>query len=93
MIEEYSLEAGVSSSTLTRIIRCESNFNPKAKNPNSSAKGLAQIIDGTWKHFKCEGEPLDARDNIRCATKILKDSVHHWDASVMCHANLAKHAL
>jgi hypothetical protein len=32
---------------LTRLIALESGFNPLAKNPNSSARGLIQIIDST----------------------------------------------
>lgn len=31
-----------------RIIRVESGGNPNARNPNSSAAGLGQFIDGTW---------------------------------------------
>jgi U3 small nucleolar ribonucleoprotein component len=30
---------------LIRIAKCESSLNPKAKNPNSSARGLFQILD------------------------------------------------
>jgi hypothetical protein len=29
----------------------ESGFNPRAKNPNSSASGLFQFINGTWKDY------------------------------------------
>ncbi|HYD92578.1 MAG TPA: transglycosylase SLT domain-containing protein, partial [Flavobacterium sp.] len=31
-----------------RIAKCESNFNPKAKNRYSTASGVFQIIKGTW---------------------------------------------
>lgn len=30
------------------VIDCESGGDPKAQNPNSTASGLYQIIDGTW---------------------------------------------
>ena len=31
-----------------RVMACESRGNPNAKNPNSSATGLFQFLDGTW---------------------------------------------
>ena len=34
--------------TMIKIARCESNFQPEVKNPNSTAKGIFQIIIGTW---------------------------------------------
>ena len=33
------------------VIRHESHGNPKAENPASSASGLFQFIDGTWRHY------------------------------------------
>lgn len=69
------------------IAQCESGGNPHAKNPHSSAKGLLQIIDGTWQHFQCEGDVLDREDNWQCGMKIAKNSgLHHWDASRTCWA-------
>lgn len=32
----------------TAIVKCESNFNPKAQNDHSSASGLFQFVDQTW---------------------------------------------
>ncbi len=58
------------------------DFNPKAKNPASTAKGIFQILDGTWKGAGCKGDPLQALDNIACARKIYDDSgTRPWDAS------------
>ena len=34
-----------------RIINCESGGDPKAKNPSSSASGLFQFIDSTWRAY------------------------------------------
>ena len=54
-------------------------FNPLAKNPNSTAKGLFQIIDGTWKYGGCEGDPYDPENNIVCGLNLLKkDGIGHW---------------
>ena len=57
---------------MLEVAKAESGLNPKAKNPNSSATGIFQILTGTWKHFNCEGEPMNAEDNIVCAKKILE---------------------
>ena len=56
---------------MLKVAKAESGLNPKAKNPNSSATGIFQILAGTWKHFACEGEPTNAEDNIVCAKKVL----------------------
>jgi hypothetical protein len=56
--------------TMIRIARYESNYNPKAKNKNSSASGVFQIIAGTWYSNDCVGDKWNYEDNIRCAYKI-----------------------
>jgi hypothetical protein len=33
------------------VIRHESRGNPKAENPTSTASGLFQFVDGTWRHY------------------------------------------
>lgn len=72
---------------LDKIIKCESGYNAAARNPTSSAKGLFQIIDGTWRHFQCEGNVLNAEDNYKCGLKIATQSgLHHWNASRHCWA-------
>ncbi|MBA3551170.1 transglycosylase family protein [Patescibacteria group bacterium] len=74
---------------LAKIARCESGGDPLAKNKTSSAKGLLQIIDGTWEHFSCEGSVLDADDNMQCGVKIAMTSgLHHWDESRSCWIGL-----
>ena len=40
--------------SLVALVRHESNFKPDAKNPNSTAYGLFQFIQSTWKHFLTE---------------------------------------
>lgn len=70
---------------LAKIARCESGNDPLAKNKKSSAKGLLQIIDGTWESFKCEGSVLNPDDNMRCGVKIATQSgLHHWNESRSC---------
>jgi hypothetical protein len=73
------------------VAKCESGFNAKAKNPNSSASGVFQIIRGTFKQFKCEGDVFSAEDNIKCARKIYDyyggrwSTSGGWEASAHCH--------
>lgn len=44
LIDEKALQYNVSASRLTFFIKCESNFNPKALNPNGEfSVGLSQI--------------------------------------------------
>lgn len=45
--------------------------DPYAKNPKSSARGLFQIIAGTWYSNDCIGDKYNFQDNITCAYKIL----------------------
>lgn len=67
---------------MVAIAQYESSFNPNNKNPNSSASGLFQILKGTWKAYKCEGDVFNPTDNIACAKKIYADSgTTPWNAS------------
>jgi len=57
-------------------------FNPRATNPESTAKGVFQILDGTWKYWECTGDPFQALDNIQCARKGYdKEGTRPWNAS------------
>lgn len=74
---------------LTAIAEEESQLNPKAQNPKSSAKGIYQILDSTWGN--CKGDPLNAEDNIECAMKLYKkDGVRHWCADPSMRYKLSK---
>jgi len=57
-------------------------FNPRAKNPNSTASGIFQFINGTWNSM-CEGDVFNEDDNIKCGVKVLSSSngLLHWEAS------------
>lgn len=84
IIRRLSSEAGLDPDTMVRIARAESGpgLDEAADNPKSTADGLFQIIDGTWRWFGCEGAKKNAYDNTRCAVKIATtDGLHHWDAS------------
>lgn len=55
---------------LARIIRAESNCDPGAANGESTADGLTQILDGTWRgscpHLDISLK-FDPRANLECA--------------------------
>ena len=72
LITRIATENGVGNAAprLIQIAKCESGFNPSAKNPRSSASGIFQIIDGTWRSNGCVGNVFNAEDNVRCAIKI-----------------------
>lgn len=43
-----------------RIAQCESGMNPRAENPRSSASGLFQFIDSTWRSVTGLAPPASA---------------------------------
>lgn len=60
-----------------RIAKCESNFNEFAKNKRSSAKGVYQFINKTWKGY-CSGDVFDYKANIQCFMKLYKKYPNWW---------------
>lgn len=56
---------GVDPNTAMSIAKCESSFNPSAKNKNSTATGIYQFTAPTWKWIKAEGDRTDYKANIR----------------------------
>ena len=60
---EEEINARYGDPVFTAIAKCESGFNPDAKNPNSSAAGLFQIIEGTATYISEKtGLPNDRYD-------------------------------
>jgi hypothetical protein len=43
----------------------ESGYNPYAQNPRSTAYGIFQFLDGTWKSYGCV-KTSDWKEQIRC---------------------------
>lgn len=90
-VEETILDVfGDKGSEALKVAFCESSLNPKSQHKTSSATGLFQIMKGTWKQFKCIGDPLNALDNTKCAKKIYDyygswNTRGGWSASYWCH--------
>jgi len=67
---------------MLEVAKAESRLNPLARNAKSSAKGLFQILDGTWEAYGCKGDVLNEDDNIACARRIYDESgLSPWNAS------------
>lgn len=82
---QQAIEYGIDPDQFARLINCESEWKVDARNPNSSAKGLTQIIDSTWNYYKCNGDQNNGRDNINCSLKIIKkNGLTAWDSSKNC---------
>ncbi len=67
------------------IIDCESNGDPNASNPRSSASGLFQFLDRTWSHSSeqagFQGEsPLSPEANIAAAAWLVEYSLDVGDS-------------
>jgi len=81
-------ELGQSNSDIMkmiRIARCESKFKADAKNPNSTAKGIYQFLNGTWKANCPNSDVLNFIDNIDCAWKVYqKQGDTPWHSSQAC---------
>lgn len=65
------------------VICRESGWNQYARNPNSSAAGLAQFLDSTWYwgevRFDIWGDPTNGYDAIRMMNAFLAaGEYYHW---------------
>lgn len=85
----YSLEYDVNALLALNIACAESNFIETAKNTNSTASGIYQWIDSSWRYYgeKYWGtltgrDRFNADDNIELAMIVLsKRGTTDWDAS------------
>jgi hypothetical protein len=63
---------GIDPDIALRIARAESAMSPAAQAKTSTAGGLFQVVDKTWKEFGGKpGKKLDADENIRVGTDII----------------------
>jgi len=78
-ISYISVQYDLSYDDLVRVINCESSFNINAKNPYSTASGIAQFIDSTWEHY-CEGDKDSPKNQLRCMGLMWsKGYQSHWE--------------
>jgi nucleoid-associated protein YgaU len=72
------------------IIQCESGGNPKAKNPSSTASGLFQFVNGTWRaygggEFAPTARQATVGEQYTVANRAFKrEGYRPWNASKSC---------
>lgn len=91
LILQRAKEYGVDPIKSLAIAQAEnSKFDPEAKNPNSSASGVYQFLDGTFKGFCMEQYKLTSnfsqKNNpniqIACFMRMIQDGKEsHWNES------------
>jgi hypothetical protein len=81
-ISALILEAFPEDPRMLQVAIAESQLVETAKSPKSTAKGIFQVLDGTWRAYGCTGDVLKAEDNIACAKVIHSiDGFAPWAAS------------
>lgn len=73
IIVDAAIRHGQDPNALTEVAGIESSFNPFARNPNSSAGGLFQFVDGTAAQYglRDKFDPAQAAD---AAARLMKDN-------------------
>lgn len=76
IIRDAAKAEGLDETTLLSIAQVESALDPKAQNPNSSAGGLFQFIDDTWKDVAGEGtDRFDPNANAKAGAEFTKRNI------------------
>lgn len=92
IIKEQSASYKVDYELAAKVASCESKMDPEARNKTSTAKGLYQFLNGTWKHYglkkwgSLEGKDvLDPEDNTELAMWVMATyGMKDWEASRFC---------
>ena len=74
-IREAAASRGLDPDVVSRIAGAESSFDPSAKNPKSTAQGLFQVTQQTWKDFggtKAGRSSID--ENIRVGLDVISSN-------------------
>lgn len=76
VITAAAAKYGVSPTALLTVAGLESNFDPKAKNPKSSASGLFQGIDTTHAQYGVT-DPLDENQSADFGARLMRDNTNY----------------
>lgn len=75
-IKAAAAAKGIPADLALRIAGAESSYTTNAKNPRSTAGGLFQVVDDTWKRYGgAPGKKYDVDENIRVGTDIIADNM------------------
>jgi membrane-bound lytic murein transglycosylase MltF len=98
LFHKYGEEYGIDWLFLKSQVRCESNFNPKAVNNKTGAKGLCQITDNMWDDItrlmpgrlgrKKKFHPFDPANSIIAQCLYLEYSFKRIDDVLIDKSNL-----
>ena len=83
-IFDVSVSEGIDPELTFRIVRVESNFNPRAKSP-VGAIGLAQVMVGTASYFHpgiTEEKLYDPETNLRIGLRYLRALLEQHDGDI-----------
>lgn len=73
LITQVAKTRGIDKADLAALVWIESKFDPRAKNPNSTASGLCQFIDATAKQYSLT-QPFDARKSLEACASLWVDN-------------------
>ena len=76
-IKASAQKYGIDDTKSLNIAWLESRFDPTARNGESTAKGIYQFLDGTWKNY-CKGDVLNYKDNIDCFMQLYPKHPDWW---------------
>ena len=77
MLAELEKQYGLPSGYLNDVISYESGWNPKAKNPESTAEGLGQFTKATQKTYGLT-DPTDVDASIIATARYASDAMKKW---------------
>ena len=83
---EWMAQAGISDPDAVWLIGKESGCRPTAQNPTSTAYGIFQFLDGTWKGVGCV-KTSDPVQQMICGQRYVMARYNSWAGARAFHQN------
>ena len=81
----WLVAAGIpNSSTVMTLINKESGCNPRSQNPTSTAYGIGQFLNSTWKTVGCV-KTSDPVTQLVCMNKYILKNYGSWGGALSFH--------
>ena len=74
LVVRVAQATGIRPALFLALVQTESNFDPNARNPKSSAVGLCQLLTGTWRSLGITN-PFDPTQNAAAGANYLKQQL------------------